>query len=56
LLTADPRYEIPPYFGHNGWIALEVTRECDWQEIQGLALNSYRHFALKRMLQALKND
>lgn len=54
LLTADPRYEIPPYFGHNGWIALDVTRDCDWQEIQGLALNSYRHFALKRMLQALQ--
>ncbi len=23
LLTADPRYEIPAYIGHNGWIALE---------------------------------
>jgi predicted DNA-binding protein (MmcQ/YjbR family) len=53
LLTADPRYQIPPYFGHNGWIALEVTEQCDWQEVEGLALHSYRHFALKRMLSEL---
>ena len=56
LLTADPRYEIPPYFGHNGWIALDVTEQCDWREVQGLALQSYRHFALKRMLQSLRQD
>jgi hypothetical protein len=56
LLSADPRYRIPPYFGHNGWIALDVTDHSDWKEIQGLALHSYRHFALKRMLQALKDD
>jgi hypothetical protein len=53
LLTADPRYQIPPYFGHNGWIALDVTQACDWQEVTGLAMQSYRHFALKRMLQEL---
>jgi hypothetical protein len=53
LLTADPRYEIPAYFGHNGWIALDVASDCDWREIEGLALQSYRHFALKRMLQSL---
>jgi len=50
LLTSDPRYRIPPYMGHNGWIALDVSEDCDWREIEGLALNSYRHFALKRML------
>jgi len=54
LLTSDRRYEIPPYIGHNGWIGLDVTRECDWREVEGLASQSYRHFALKRMLQALK--
>ena len=50
LLTADPRYRIPPYFGHNGWIALDVSADCDWPEIEALTLQSYRHFALKRML------
>lgn len=50
LLTADPRYQIPPYMGHNGWIALDVTAHCDWEEVGALTLQSYRHFALKRML------
>ena len=50
LLTADPRYCIPPYMGHNGWIALEVGADCDWDEVDALILQSYRHFALKRML------
>ena len=50
LLTSDPRYQIPPYFGHNGWIALDVSTDCDWEEVAALTLQSYRHFALKRML------
>jgi predicted DNA-binding protein (MmcQ/YjbR family) len=49
LLTADPRYRIPPYMGHNGWIALDVSTDCDWEEVGALTLQSYRHFALKRM-------
>jgi predicted DNA-binding protein (MmcQ/YjbR family) len=53
LLTADIRYRIPPYLGHNGWIALKVGSDCDWPEIEALSLQSYRHFALKRMLQQL---
>jgi predicted DNA-binding protein (MmcQ/YjbR family) len=56
LLTADPRYSIPAYIGHNGWIGLDVTKECDWREVEGLARHSYRHFALKRMLQAMQPD
>ena len=50
LLTADARYSIPPYMGHNGWISLDVSAGCDWAEVKTLTLQSYRHFALKRML------
>lgn len=53
LLTADERYQIPAYLGHNGWIALDVTAQCDWQEVAALSLQSYRHFALRRMLREL---
>jgi predicted DNA-binding protein (MmcQ/YjbR family) len=53
LATLDPRYYIPPYIGHNGWIALDVTKDCDWDEVRALVLSSYRHFAQKRMLKAL---
>ena len=55
-LTLDDRYRIPPYIGHNGWIELDAEDRADWQEIKALALDSYRHFALKRMLRALAED
>ena len=53
LLTQDPRYRIPAYTGHNGWIDLDVEEQTDWEEIEHLLLGSYRHFALKRMLKTL---
>ena len=54
LMTADPRYEIPPYMGHNGWIALDVAKRHSEREFRSLSLESYRHFALKRMLARLQ--
>jgi predicted DNA-binding protein (MmcQ/YjbR family) len=53
LLTADERFSIPPYIGHNGWIALDVSSHEDAAELAALARESYRHFALKRMLKHL---
>lgn len=53
LLVRDPQFSIPPYMGHNGWIALDVTKRANWKEIRSLALFSYRHFALQRMLKRL---
>jgi predicted DNA-binding protein (MmcQ/YjbR family) len=53
MLTYEPRYRIPAYMGHNGWIELDVQDVIDWDEVKGLVLDSYRHFALKRMLARL---
>ena len=53
LMTEDPRYSIPPYMGHNGWIALDVSKKHGEAELQPLALESYRHFALRKMLAKL---
>jgi hypothetical protein len=53
LLVRDPHFSVPPYTGHNGWIAVDVTKEANWQEIRSLATFSYRHFALARMLKQL---
>jgi hypothetical protein len=50
------RFEIPQYTGHNGWIDLDVDDKQDWPEINALALESYGHFALKRMLKQLDED
>jgi hypothetical protein len=56
LMTVDKRFEIPPYIGHNGWIAFDVTKHCEWSYVRGLALTSYRHFALTRMLKKLGSE
>jgi len=53
LYTKDSRYTIPPYMGHNGWIALDVSRSHRESELRPLALESYRHFALRKMLAKL---
>ena len=53
LMTGDPRYEIPAYMGHNGWIALDVSKRHSEKELRSLALESYRHFALQKMLAKL---
>lgn len=52
-LTNDKRYRIPPYVGHNGWIDLDVSKHVNWQEIENLVIASYRHFATRRMSNAL---
>lgn len=54
LLTGDERFSIPAYLGHNGWISLDVSRNANWNEIEALTRSSYRHFALKRMIDALE--
>jgi hypothetical protein len=56
LYIAEKRFSIPAYMGHNGWIALDVAKSANWKEVKSLAVFSYRHFALKRMLAALGSD
>ena len=56
FFRSDHRFSIPAYMGHNGWIDLDVEDEINWSEIDNLMMNSYRHFALKRMLNALASQ
>lgn len=49
LFTADPRYSVPPYIGHNGWIRLDVTKSADWKVVGSLLRASYYHYASKRI-------
>jgi len=55
-LAKDPRFEISRYTGHNGWIDLDVESKPNWKEIEPLVVESYRHFALKRMLKKLDGE
>ena len=53
LMSDNPRFEIPPYIGRSGWIAVDVSKSQNEDELRSLALASYRHFALQRMLAKL---
>ncbi len=53
MLNDDPRYRVPAYTGANGWIELDAENATAPDELEGLVLDSYRHFALKRMLKVL---
>jgi hypothetical protein len=53
FMLEDPRFTLPMYIASSGWIELDVQDNINWDEIESLLLNSYRHFALKRMLKAL---
>lgn len=53
LTSFDKRYRVPAYIGHNGWVGFRLSGKPDWKEIEALVRESYRHFALKRMLKAL---
>lgn len=52
-LEMDPRISIPPYQGHNGWIALDLEKGASVTELEQFVIDSYRHFAPRRAIAAL---
>jgi hypothetical protein len=53
-LEMDPRFSIPPYQGHNGWMALDMNKGAGERELRGFIVESYRHFASRRAIAALE--
>lgn len=49
-LEMDPRFSIPPYLGHQGWITLDVSKHFNARELRDLVVESYRHFASRRAI------
>jgi hypothetical protein len=49
----DPRIRIPPYQGHNGWIALDLAMGASPSELEDFTIESYRHFAPRRAIAVL---
>lgn len=52
-LEMDPRFSVPPYMGHNGWIAFDVSQGAPERELRDFLIESYRHFATRRALAKL---
>jgi len=42
-----------PYAAKYGWVCRDAEGRIGWKELEALLLNSYRHVANKRMLDAL---
>ena len=53
-LEMDPRFAIPAYLGHNGWIALDVSQGVSDGELKEFLIESYRHFATRRAIALLE--
>lgn len=52
-LEMDPRFSVPAYLGHNGWIALDASQGVSERELKDFLIESYRHFATRRALAKL---
>jgi predicted DNA-binding protein (MmcQ/YjbR family) len=55
-LEMDPRFSVPPFMGHQGWISLDASRsinERELRELREFLIESYRHFATRRALAKL---
>ena len=53
-LEMDPRFSVPPYLGHYGWMALDVSRGVPERELREYLIESYRHFATRRAIAQLE--
>jgi hypothetical protein len=54
LVDEEPdRFFVPPYVGVRGWIGVRLDREVDWDEVAGIAADSYRLVAPKTLIAKL---
>jgi hypothetical protein len=55
LVEADPdRFFVPPYVGHRGWLGVRLDRGLDWDELAGIAEDSYAEIAPPRLVEAAR--
>ncbi len=54
LVDDEPeRFYRPPYVGGRGWLGLRIDRDVDWDEIDGIIRDAYRHVAPKTLARQL---
>jgi hypothetical protein len=50
LIDADPqRFFRPPYVGGRGWVGVVLDTNPDWDMVQSLVLDAYRHVATREL-------
>lgn len=54
LIAAAPdRFYRPKYLGPSGWVAVRLTPDTDWDEVEALLIDGYRLVAPRRALAAI---
>lgn len=54
LIEADPaRFFRPPYVGPSGWIGVVLDTEPDWELVQQLVRDAFKHVATKKLVAQL---
>ncbi len=54
-LEMDPRFSVPSYLGHYGWISLDVSKGVSESELRGYLIESFRNFATRRAIAKLED-
>ena len=54
--SGQPRFFVPPYVGHKGWIGVrfDLDDDVDWDEVGEFVVESYRMTASKRQVAQLE--
>lgn len=47
------RFFRPPYVGHRGWLAVDLRRAVDWEELERFLEEAYRQVAARRLVRLL---
>ena len=51
LVDQEPdRFFVPPYVGPRGWVGLRLDVDLDWDEVAGVAEQSWRITAPRRLV------
>jgi hypothetical protein len=54
MVEAEPnRFYRPPYVGVRGWLGVRLDIDPDWEELEGIIEEAYRHVAPKSVLKQL---
>ena len=54
LMETDPdRFFRPPYVGPRGWIGVVLDTHPDWDMVESLVRDAYRHVATKKLVARL---
>ncbi len=58
LGSGQPRFFVPPYVGHKGWIGVrfDLDDQVDWDEVAVFVFESYQMTAPKRLVAQLEQS